>query len=159
MQAYLLTFLFPFPLPISGNIEKQPNMACYDFSAQNTGELGVFCSIGKGGIEVLFFMGQGIFFGLLSLRQVLLSHPSLSDLRITRNHLLLSGWICLFVPDHELGKGLWGNPKAQPFPAHNGQKCKSGFDVQSWTWAARCLFVTGRKLGLLCLTECCRTVG
>lgn len=95
MQAYLLTFLFPFPLPISGNIEKQPNMACYDFSAQNTGELGVFCSIGKGGTEVLVFMGQGIFFSLLSLSQVLLSHPSLSDLRITRNHLLLSGWICL----------------------------------------------------------------
>lgn len=69
------------------------------------------------------------------------------------------------MPDHGLvsalrGKGLWGKPKAQPFSADDGQKCKSVFLIYSpGHGLERSLFVTGCRLGLLYLTECCKTVG
>lgn len=57
--------------------------------------VGDFLEHWKGGTGVLVLLGQDIFFGSLSLIQVLLSHPSTSDLRPTINRSLLAGRICL----------------------------------------------------------------
>lgn len=124
--------------------------------------VGDFLEHWKGGTEVLVLMEQGIFFTSLSLSQVLLSHPSTSDLRITINHLLLFRWICLcqivgwFL--HWEGKDFGGKPKAQPFSAGDGWKRKSVFLIYSpGHELERSLFMTGCKLGLLYLTECCKS--